>query len=94
MASRPCHLDRLPLMPLILNPNGFYYFQSNQEHHYKIYYDRDIIQRRFWLAAMSAPYLDGAQKNRWKTFRKKKILEKIIIKQEKNEFLNGQGKHY
>ena len=57
-------------------------------------YNIDVIQRRFWLGAMYAPYLDRALENRRKTFRKKKILEKIIVKRSKKEFLNGERTHY
>ena len=41
-------------------------------------YNIDIIQRRFWLAAMRAPYVDGARDNPWEKMSKDwEILEKI-----------------
>ena len=39
----------------------------------------EVIQSRFWLAAMRALYLDGERKKPHENISKKKILQKIII---------------
>ena len=64
----------------------------------RLYYNIDVIERRFWLAAMHAPYLDGAREKPRKKPRenvsKKQILKKIIIKLSKKAsyYLDGDGK--
>ena len=51
------------------------------------YYNMEVIERRFWLAAMRAPYLDGERKKPHENISKKKILQKIIIELSKKRFI-------
>ena len=61
-------------------------------------YNMDVIQRRFWLAAINAPYLDGTREKLQENVSKKKttFLRKLLLncKKKASHYLNGEGKHW